>query len=105
MGNVSYMPHKKWSKDVNDEVLMGGQSISKSFSVETLADQIHFYHRSISQRDATTMLYDIIDRDEKQFSPYDFWCIYLPKVANLICKSNRRDLGDVTHLNMDKYLK
>ena len=51
------------------------------------------------------MVRDIIDRDHKEFNDYDFWCVYLPKVADLICKTNRGDLGKVTGLKMDKYLK
>ena len=96
----------KFNKEVNDEEVIGNDVvISKSFSVETLADQISFFHKSISSRSANQMLRDIIDRDCKEFKDYDFWCIYLPKVADLICKTNRYDLTKVTGLKMDKYLK
>ena len=96
----------KYNKDVNDEEIIGNDFvISKSFAVETLADKINFFHRSISVRSADQMVRDIIDRDHKEFEDYDFWCVYLPKVADLICKTNRGDLGKVTGLKMDKYLK
>ncbi len=101
---VMYIP--KFNKETNDEEVIDDKVvISKSFAVETLSDKINFFHKSIGIESANQLLRDIIDRDHKEFSQYDFWCVYLPKTVDQICKTNRRDLEKLIGLKMDKYLK
>ena len=72
---VMYIP--KFNKEIDDEEVIDDKVvISKSFAVETLSDKINFFHKSIGIESANQLLRDIIDRDHKEFSQYDFWCKY-----------------------------
>ena len=76
--------------------------VKKIIAVETLSDKINFFHKSIGIESANQLLRDIIDRDHKEFSQYDFGVILTKDSGSKVKPIDV--IEKLIGLKMDKYL-
>tara|TARA_B100000029_G_scaffold29857_1_gene28669 strand:+ start:1738 stop:2034 length:297 start_codon:yes stop_codon:yes gene_type:complete len=71
----------KWGSHT-DEV-MGDKMVNKEFTLEILSDKIHYYHSSISAKEARSLLEKELKEWEvkRNISEVDFWVSYLPELV------------------------
>ena len=75
------MRKPKWGSHA-DEV-MGDKVMNKEFTLEILSDKIHYFHASISAKEARILLEKEVKEWEvnKNISEVDFWVSYLPELV------------------------
>ena len=61
---------------------MGDKVVNKKFTLEILSDKIHYFHSSISAKEARHLLEkEIKEWEVKRIYPVDFWVSYLPELV------------------------